>query len=79
MVENQKVYMVKVYLGYNVKTSSEYIDCIVGMTKSLNPDISSSVLNDAIDTALSNAGNKVIKSDTLFLFDETKGVFTITH
>lgn len=79
MVENQKVYMVEIKMNVNGETSSEYKDCIIGMAKSLNADIETSVLNNAIDAAFNNPGNRVIKSETLFLFNESKGVFTITH
>ena len=79
MVENQKVYMVEIKMNVNGETSSEYKDCIIGMAKSLNADIETSVLNNAIDAAFNNPGKRVIKSETLFLFNESKGVFTITH
>ena len=79
MVENQKVYMVEIKINASGKESSEYKYCIAGMASSLNADLETSVLNNAIDEAFDNPDSKIIKSETLFLFDESKGVFTITH
>lgn len=79
MVENQKVYMVEIKTGAQGKGSSEYKDCIAGLGKALNPDINVDTLKNAIESALLNPSKRVIESQTLFLFDESKGVFTITH
>lgn len=79
MVEDQKVYMVEIKMNTSDKTSSEYKKCIAAMAKSLNADIEINVLNSAIEQVLNNPNNRVIKSDTLFLFNDSKGVFTITH
>ena len=79
MVENQKVYMVEVVLDIFGEIDSEYTDCIAGLAKALNPNIDSNVLNRAIEEALTTPNQRVIKSETLFLFDDDEGVFTVTH
>lgn len=79
MVENQKVYMVEVVLDIFGEIDSAYTDCIAGLAKALNPNIDSTVLNQAIEEALTTPNQRVVKSETLFLFDDDEGVFTVTH
>ena len=79
MVENQKVYMVEVVLDIFGEIDSAYTDCIAGLAKALNPNIDSTVLNLAIEEALTTPNQRVVKSETLFLFDDDEGVFTVTH
>lgn len=79
MVENQKVYMVEITQNTSNITNSEYTECIVGLAKALNPDFNTNDLKQAIEKALSNPNQKVIKNETLLLFDDEEGVFTITH
>ena len=79
MVENQKVYMVEVTQNTNSKTNSEYSECIMGLAKALNPDFNTNDLKLAVEEALSHPNHKVIKCETLLLFNDKQGVFTITH
>ena len=79
MVENQKVYMVEIKASKQDKTSAEYKECIMGLGKAINPDISIDTLESAIDDAFSNPNKKIVKNKTLLLFDDVDGIFTITH
>ena len=79
LVEEQKVYMVEISADNDGKNSPEYKQCILGLSKSLNPDMQSDLLNQTIEKALSVPYESVINNDTLFVFDEEKAVFTITH
>ena len=79
MVENQKVYMVEITQNTSNITNSEYTECIVGLAKALNPGFNTNDLKQAVEKALSNPDQKVIKNETLLLFDDEEGIFTITH
>ena len=79
MVENQKVYMVEVMLDVLGEIDSEYTNCIAGLAKAINPNIDEDVLKQAIEEALATPNQRVIKGETLFLFDDDEGIFTVTH
>ena len=76
--ENQHVFMVKI-VNNNMATSDEYIDCIMAMAKSINPDINTSKLKSSVKKSIKKPNKGLVVEQTYFDYDSTIGTFTITH
>lgn len=80
MVENQHVFAVKIYAeSAEVITTEEYLDCVCAMAKSINPNIDSSVLSDAIAQAIASPNEGIVDSDTQFRYDSEKIEISISY
>lgn len=76
--ESQHVFMVKI-VNNNMATSDEYMDCVMAMAKSINPDINTSKLKSNVKKSIKNPNRGFVTEQTYFDYDSAVGTFTITH
>lgn len=80
MVENQKVYNVTVYADSTNSIMDEaFLNCVYGMAKAINPDLTESVLVESVDNAIAAPDKKIINEDTLFRCDSEDLGVTISY